>query len=82
MGGEMKKGSEERPRRSHFRIPVRRMKPWDQGRETRHRTKNPVLEMGFVGVKRKKRSRNGDKEKDYAMQVPTKKIIMRCTCIA
>jgi hypothetical protein len=42
MGGEKKKGSEERPRRSHFQIPVRRMKPWDQGRETRHRTKNPV----------------------------------------
>jgi hypothetical protein len=38
--------------------------------------------MGFVGVKRKQRSREGDKEEDYAMQVPTKKIIIRCTCIA
>jgi hypothetical protein len=69
MGGEKKKGSEERPRRRHFRIPVRRMKPWDQGRETRHRTKNPVGD----GVCLVSKGRRG-------VERATKKGIMRCKC--
>ena len=69
MGWEKKKGSEEIPRRRHFRIPVRRMKPWDQGRETRHRTKNPVWRWGLLVSK----GRRG-------VARATKKRIMRCRC--